>query len=122
MSDSPYRLHSSADGPALIILALITSNIRNCILPSSKIKALDVFLALSPHLTDEAKLDRMIPYIVDLFHDEAAIVRMAALRTAIQVVSLILVSNKNTVKPLSADGRYYHHSVQRCHLPGIYHS
>ncbi|KAK0194518.1 hypothetical protein F5146DRAFT_1036233 [Armillaria mellea] len=79
------------DGPALIILALITSNIRNCILPSSKVKALDVFLALSPHLTDEAKLDRMIPYIVDLFHDEAAIVRMAALRTAIQVLMVVTV-------------------------------
>ncbi|KAK0451864.1 hypothetical protein EV421DRAFT_1773494 [Armillaria borealis] len=79
------------DGPALIILALITSNIRNCILPSSKIKALDVFLALSPHLTDEAKLDRMIPYIVDLFHDEAAIVRMAALRTAIQVLMVVTI-------------------------------
>lgn len=47
-----------------------------------------MFLALAPHLTDEAKLDRMMPYVVDLFHDEAAIVRMAALRTMIQVVRL----------------------------------
>jgi len=34
-----------------------------------------VFLALAVHLTDEAKLDRMVPYIVDLLHDEAAVVR-----------------------------------------------
>lgn len=47
---------------------------------------MDVFLALSCHLTDEAKLDRMVPYIVDLLHDEAPIVRAAALRTLLQVV------------------------------------
>ena len=47
---------------------------------------MDVLLALSCHLTDEAKLDRMVPYLVDLLHDEAAIVRAAALRTLMQVV------------------------------------
>jgi phosphoinositide-3-kinase regulatory subunit 4 len=47
-----------------------------------------VFLALSCRLTDEAKLDRMVPYIVDLLHDDAATVRSAALRTLMQVVGL----------------------------------
>lgn len=75
------------DGPALVILALVTANIRNCSLPSSKVRALDVFLALSSHLTDEAKLDRMVPYIIELLHDDAAIVRSSALRTLVQVVS-----------------------------------
>jgi phosphoinositide-3-kinase regulatory subunit 4 len=76
------------DGPALIILALVAANIRNCSLPSSKTRALDIFLALCCHLTDEAKLDRMVPYVVDLLHDDAAIVRAAALRTMMQVVCL----------------------------------
>lgn len=48
-----------------------------------------MFLALCCHLTDEAKLDRMVPYIVDLLHDEAAIVRAAGLRTLMQVVSML---------------------------------
>lgn len=82
-------LISPADGPALIILALVTANVRNCALPSSRVRALDVFLALSGHLTDEAKLDRMVPYIVDLLHDEAAIVRSAALRTLMQLVRAV---------------------------------
>lgn len=77
------------DGPALIILALVSSNVRNCSSPSSKTHALDLFLALCPHLTDEAKLDRMVPYIVDLLHDEAATVRSSALRTLIQVLMLV---------------------------------
>ena len=79
------------DGAALIILALVTANVRNCSLPSSKVRALDVFLALSCLLTDEAKLDRMVPYIVELLDDDAALVRSAALRTLMQVVSEYLV-------------------------------
>ena len=79
------------DGPALIILSLVCANICNCYLPSSKVRALDVFLALCAHLTDEAKLDRMVPYIVDLLHDDAAIVRASALRTLMQVLMLVTV-------------------------------
>lgn len=71
------------------MLTLVAANIRNCVLPSSKLRALDVFLALAGHLTDEAKLDRMTPYIVDLLHDESAMVRAAAIRTLVQVVRLI---------------------------------
>lgn len=85
------------DGPALVILALVTANIRNCSLPSSKVRALDVFLALSCHLTDEAKLDRMIPYIVELLHDEAAVVRAAAMRTLVQVLMLVTVITPSNV-------------------------
>ncbi|TFK53148.1 ARM repeat-containing protein [Heliocybe sulcata] len=79
------------DGPALILLSLICANIRNCLLPSSKVRALDVFLALSPHLTDEAKLDQMVPYIIDLLHDDTASVRAAALRSLMQVLMLVTV-------------------------------
>jgi phosphoinositide-3-kinase, regulatory subunit 4 len=64
----------------------VCANVRSCVQPSSKLRALDTFLALAVHLTDEAKLDRMVPYIVDLLHDESASVRAAALRTLIQVV------------------------------------
>jgi phosphoinositide-3-kinase, regulatory subunit 4 len=80
------------DGPALIILSLVCANLRSSTLPSSKLRALDVFLALCVHLTDEAKLDRMVPYIVDLLHDEAAIVRSSSLRTLVQVVRRLILT------------------------------
>ncbi|EAU84150.2 other/VPS15 protein kinase [Coprinopsis cinerea okayama7 len=100
--DSKLRTHAGRraaleDGPALIILASVTSNIRNCKLPSSKVRALDVFLALSCHLTDEAKLDRMVPYIVELLHDDSALVRSAALRTLVQVLTLVSVITPSNV-------------------------
>ena len=70
----------------MIILSFVTANIRDCTLPSSKIRALDVFLALACHLTDEAKLDRMVPYIIELLNDDSALVRSAATRALMQVV------------------------------------
>ncbi|KAJ3554276.1 hypothetical protein NM688_g3197 [Phlebia brevispora] len=85
------RRSALEDGPALILLALLTANVRTCRLPSSKLKALDVFLALSPHLTDEAKLDRMVPYVVELLQDDAPSVRSAAVRTLMQILMLVTV-------------------------------
>ncbi|KIO30139.1 hypothetical protein M407DRAFT_225431 [Tulasnella calospora MUT 4182] len=81
---------AAEDGPALIVLSLVTANIRNATLPSSKLRCLDLLLALACHLTDEAKLDRLVPYVIDLLHDDSPSVRAAAIRTLVQV--LILVS------------------------------
>lgn len=79
-------LNQCTDGPASLILSLISANGRNCSRPSSKLRALNIFLALSPHLTDEANPDRMVPYIVDLLHNGAAVVRPASLHSLVQIV------------------------------------
>jgi len=68
-----FRRAASEDGAGLIVLALVLSaNARNCSLLSSKARGLDGSLALSCHLTDK---DRMVPYIVELLNDDAALVR-----------------------------------------------
>ncbi|KIY49828.1 hypothetical protein FISHEDRAFT_40447 [Fistulina hepatica ATCC 64428] len=85
-----YRA-AAEDGPALIVLSLVTANVRNCALPSSKLRALDILLALSTHATDEAKLDCIVPYVVDLLHDDAPVVRASALRTLMQALMLVTV-------------------------------
>lgn len=79
--------NSTEDSPALIVLSLLLANLRNASLPSSKLKALDIILALSVHLTDQAKLDRIVPFLVDLSRDDSALVRAAAMRTLMQLVS-----------------------------------
>jgi hypothetical protein len=113
---------SSADGAALIVLSMICSNIRSCRLPSSRLKALDLFLALCPHLTDESKLDRMLPYLVDLLHDESADVRAAALRTLIQLVSRLQSNVYLTHSWMTDPPCHCHYAIQRSHIPGIYYS
>ena len=118
-SFTTLSLSALSDGPALIILALVTANVRTCLLPSSKVRALDVFLALAGHLTDEAKLDRMVPYIVDLVHDDTAIVRAAAVRTLTQVVRLFTLHLRETVTKsgaFAADSRDGDHTFQCSHI------
>ncbi|KAH9814832.1 kinase-like domain-containing protein [Melampsora americana] len=59
----PTTLKSNtSDDVALIMLSLISSNIRNCSHPGTIVKALDLYLALSEYLTDIIILDRIIPY------------------------------------------------------------
>ncbi|KAG9307924.1 hypothetical protein JVU11DRAFT_12894 [Chiua virens] len=85
------------DGPALILLSLVLANIRNCSLPSSRIRALDILLALCPHLTDESKLDRAVPYVVELLRDEVVLVRVAAVRTLMQILMKVTVITPSNV-------------------------
>lgn len=78
---------SSKDG-ALIFLSLIVSTIRSTAHPHVKVEACDILLALSERISDESKLDRVLPYLITLLNDEVAIVRASALRTMTQLVSL----------------------------------
>lgn len=83
---SLYLYSSSLDGPALVLLSLVSSNIRNCVRPTSVLRGLDTLLALSHYLTDETKLDRLVPYLVAVLQDDMPAVRSAALRSLTQVV------------------------------------
>lgn len=78
--------HSFTDGPAVILLSLVCGNLRNCACASSIMRGFDVLLALSKYLTDETKLDRMLPFVASMLQNDAASVRAAALRTLTQTV------------------------------------
>ena len=70
----------------LIFLSFVCSLLRNASFPSSKLKALDILLALAEHLPDDVKLDRLVPYLMTLLSDDAALVRANAIKTLTQVV------------------------------------
>lgn len=74
------------DQSALILLSLVCSNIRNCIRPTSILRGLDILLALNRYLSDETKLDRLVPYLVALLSDDVARIRSAALKALTQTV------------------------------------
>ncbi|TPX06961.1 uncharacterized protein E0L32_011106 [Thyridium curvatum] len=85
------------DDGTLIFLTLIVSSLRNTARSASKIRACDVLLAFAERLTDEAKLDRVLPYLMTLLNDKADMVVVAAVRTITQLLSLIkLVSPVNS--------------------------
>jgi phosphoinositide-3-kinase regulatory subunit 4 len=86
-----------ADDGTLIFLALVESSLRNTARATAKIRACDILLAFSERLTDEAKLDRVLPYLVSLLNDKADIVKVAAIRTVTQLMALVTV-----VSPVNA--------------------
>ncbi|WZH41513.1 VPS15 kinase [Fusarium acuminatum] len=83
-------LEPPEDDGTLIFLTLIVSQLRNTARASSRIRACDVLLAFSERLTDEAKLDRVLPYLMTLLvADETDLVLIAAIRTITQLLQLV---------------------------------
>lgn len=77
--------HPVDDG-SLIFLTLVVSSLRNTARSTARVRACDLLLAFAERLTDEAKLDRVLPYVVAMLNDDADIVKVAALRTMTQLV------------------------------------
>lgn len=92
-----------ADDVALILLAFVSANARNCQRPSSSLKAVELLLALNRHLSDETRLDRLVPYLVSLLQGEAASVRSSALTALTATVSLC--SYRTRLSPLTISGQ-----------------
>ncbi|KAI6711580.1 hypothetical protein JHW43_005858 [Diplocarpon mali] len=93
---SVVEARPTADG-TLIFLALVVSSLRNTARATAKIRACDILLAFSERLTDEAKLDRVLPYLVVLLSDEVDLVKVAAIRSLTQLMALVRV-----VSPVNA--------------------
>jgi len=85
------------DDGSLIFLTLVVSSIRNTARSTARVRACDLMLAFAERITDEAKLDRVLPYVVAMLNDKSDIVQAAAIRTMTQVLSLIAV-----VSPVNA--------------------
>lgn len=75
----------------VIILSLVCSSIRHCEVPESKITAIYLIKSLGKLATDEVRLQRLVPFLVELFEDPSATVRALALRTMTLLLSLIEV-------------------------------
>ncbi|KAI0022652.1 hypothetical protein F4780DRAFT_769584 [Xylariomycetidae sp. FL0641] len=86
-------MHSqpATDDGTLIFLTLVAGSLRNTARASSRIRACDLLLAFSERLTDEAKLDRVLPYLMTLLNDDVDLVAIAALRSVTQLLALVTV-------------------------------
>jgi phosphoinositide-3-kinase regulatory subunit 4 len=86
-----------ADDGTLIFLTLVVSSLRNTARAVARVRACDLLLAFAERLTDEAKLDRVLPYLVTLLYDSAEIVKVTAIRSITQLMALVTV-----VSPVNA--------------------
>ncbi|PYI23700.1 protein kinase [Aspergillus violaceofuscus CBS 115571] len=91
------RSQPQGDDGVLIFLALVVSNLRNTSKSSARIKACDILLAFAERLSDEAKLDRILPYIMVLLNDRTDRVKVAAIRALAQLLEMVQV-----VSPVNA--------------------
>ncbi|KAK9768737.1 Serine/threonine-protein kinase [Basidiobolus ranarum] len=91
------KLNSDDEG-AVVFLSLICSSIRNAVYPSSKLYALDMLLAISEHLSDDMKLDRLLPYIVSLLNDRVSLVRGSAVKAMTELLSTV-----ETITPINSN-------------------
>lgn len=83
-------LEPPEDDGTLIFLTLIVSSLRTTARVSSRTRACDVLLAFAERITDEAKLDRVLPYLMTLVRkDETDIVVIAAIRAITQLLQLV---------------------------------
>ena len=87
----------SVDDGSLIFLTLVISSVRNTARSTARVRALELMLAFAERITDEAKLDRVLPLIVGLLNDRSDIVKIAALRSMSQLLALVTV-----VSPVNA--------------------
>lgn len=87
---------ASGDG-TLIFLTLVVASLRNTAKTSARIKACDVLLSFADKLPDEAKLDRVLPFIMLLISDRSDTVKAAAIKALAQLLEMVKV-----VSPVNA--------------------
>ncbi|KAI9686194.1 MAG: Serine/threonine-protein kinase [Bathelium mastoideum] len=94
-------LPRTPDDGTLIFLTLVVSSLRSTARANSRVRACELLLAFAERLTDEAKLDRVLPHLVELMRDPADIVKVAALRSVTQLLALVSVSSPVNVHVFS---------------------
>lgn len=83
-------LEPPEDDGTLIFLTLVVSAMRTTARVTSRIRACDILLAFAERLTDEAKLDRVLPYLMTLLRkEETDMVMISAIRTITQLLQLV---------------------------------
>lgn len=102
--DIPNYQHQASPTPSLtvddgnlIFLTIVVSSLRGTARASARLRGLELLLAFAERLTDEAKLDRVVPYVATLLTDKSIQVKVAALRTMTQILDMVRV-----VSPVNA--------------------
>ena len=98
LKESIHGRPLSSNDCALLFLSLVTSAIRSCTLPKSRIQACDIILALSDRLSDEDKLDRCLPFLMLMLQDEDPLLRITSIRSVTQ-----LLMDVKTITPVNVN-------------------
>lgn len=94
---SDVHIGNARHDGTLLFLTLVSSAIRNTAKASARLRACDLLTSFALRLPDEAKLDRILPYVVGLLSDKSDAVKVAALHATTSILDSIRV-----VSPINA--------------------
>ena len=83
------RTLTDGDEGTYLFLNIVTSSLRSTARSTARMQACDLLLAFSEHISDEAKMDRVLPFIITLLDDSSEMVRVVALRSVAQLTGMI---------------------------------
>lgn len=83
------RRPGTPDDGTLIFLSFVAASLRSTSRTCARLKACDLLLAFAERISDEAKLDRCLPYLIALLGDRAPVVQTAVTRTITQIVGYL---------------------------------
>lgn len=87
---APRRARAEKDGEALLVLSVVLANVRNCQRASARCHAMEIMMHLVyGWLSDEACLDRVLPYFVALLSDRSAVCRALAMRYLVTTLECV---------------------------------
>ncbi|EXJ91920.1 VPS15 protein kinase [Capronia epimyces CBS 606.96] len=82
---------------SLLFLTLVVSSMRNSAKAAARLRACDLLVAFAERLPDEAKLDRILPYVVGLLADSSDVVKASAIYAMTSIFEMVQV-----VSPINA--------------------
>ncbi|KAI3932096.1 hypothetical protein MKW92_032179 [Papaver armeniacum] len=85
----PVLEHSLSCDDMVLIASLLCSCLRSVKLPQLRRVAVLLLKSCSLYINDEDRLQRVLPYVIAMFSDPAAIVRCAALETLCYILPLV---------------------------------
>uniref|UniRef100_A0A7E4VWM4 non-specific serine/threonine protein kinase n=1 Tax=Panagrellus redivivus TaxID=6233 RepID=A0A7E4VWM4_PANRE len=71
----------------VLLISLVTSNIRSCRTVRAKIDAVQLLDELSQHATENIIAERIVPYLVKLFSDKFTLVQTEAIHVLIKIIA-----------------------------------
>jgi serine/threonine protein kinase len=85
---------AKGDNGLVIVLSLVCSSVRHVRTPFTKLTSLLLLVRLGAYVSDEARLQRLIPYIVgesqsSLLYDSSSVVRAAAVRGLCKLLGMV---------------------------------
>ncbi|QDS73236.1 hypothetical protein FKW77_003947 [Venturia effusa] len=83
-------IHKPLDNGCLLFLTLVEASVRSTARATARLRAIELMLAFAERVPDEVKLDRILPFYMELLSDDQTeAVKVATLRAITQLLELV---------------------------------